>query len=551
MTPNQPIMKLNRLRYLLAALFVLCGGLARAATVNVTADITGNVMWTSNNTYILQTIVYVRSNAVLSIEPGTVIKGATNINTLIARDGVPNLVSALWVARGGQLYATGTVDHPIIFTYEGDDVNSTTDVPYNMSGQWGGVVLCGRATINSAQFAAGEAATPKYERFEGTTTEGDGNAHYFGGNDDEDNSGVLRYVSIRYPGNIFAPNRELNGLTMAAVGRATTIEYVEVLNSSDDSFEWWGGTVSTRYLVAAFSEDDDFDTDQGYRGTNQFWFGIKPPWNGSSDSRGFETDGDLNQTGYPGNNASPQSSWVVYNATLIGRGTNAAGFGGGVGWNARDEARPSVYNSILTDFASGMLIDTDGTNEFSTGVADIRNSILHVGTGLSGGTANAMGFLLNDADRTNSLQNAMLGGISYTNNLGLDPRPLPGSPALRDVLPPAAGLQAVNYRGAFGPNDTWADGWTALSATEILSIATTSAPELSVVRTATEIQISFQTTVGVRYRLHWTDSLSANPMTWLADDNVVTGTGNPVTLAQPLSSNGTRFYRVFIDDDEP
>ena len=138
---NQPTMKPNTIRRVLAALFLMGGISAHTATVNVTTDVTGDVTWTSNNTYILQTIVYVRSNAVLSIEPGTVIKGATNINTLVARDGVPNLVAALWVARGGRLYATGTVDHPIIFTYEGDDVNSTTDVPYNMSGQWGGVVL--------------------------------------------------------------------------------------------------------------------------------------------------------------------------------------------------------------------------------------------------------------------------------------------------------------------------------------------------------------------------------------------------------------------------
>ena len=533
-------MKLNKIRHLLAASFFAFVAFARAATIDITTDIAGDVTWTSNNTYVLQTIVYVRSNAVLSIEPGTVIKGATNINTLIARDGVPNLVSALWVARGGRLYATGTVDHPILFTYEGDDVNSSTDVPYNMSGQWGGVVLCGRATINSAQFAAGEAANPKYERFEGTTTEGQGNAHYFGGDDDEDNSGILRYVSIRYPGNVFAPNRELNGLTMAAVGRATTIEYVEVLNSSDDAFEWWGGTVSTRYLVAAFCEDDDFDTDQGYRGTNQFWFGIKPPWNGSSDSRGFETDGDLNQTGYPGNNATPHSSWRVYNATLIGRGTNAAGFGGGVGWNARDEARPNVYNSILTDFASGLLIDTDGTNEFSDGVADLRHSILHVGTGLSGATANAMDFLF-DTERTNTLENPMLGGISYTNNLGLDPRPLPGSPALRDVLPPAAGLLAVNYRGAFGPNDTWADGWTALSTTDVLRVASTPAPVLTLGWSGTEIEISFPTASGASYQLQSTESLQSQ--TWANEGDPTSGSGSSVSLKRPVG-NGARFFRV-------
>lgn len=521
-------------------------GLAHGANVNVTADVTGNVTWTSNNTYILQTIVYVHSNAVLTIEPGTVIKGATNINTLVARDGVPNLVSALWVARGGRLNAAGTVEQPIIMTFEGDDLASTTDIPFNTSGQWGGVVLCGRAQINSAQFAAGEAASPKYERFEGTTTEGQNTAHYFGGNDDNDNSGVLRYVSIRYPGNVFAPARELNGLTMAGVGRGTTIEYIEVLNSSDDGFEWWGGTVNTRYLVAAFCEDDDFDTDQGYRGTNQFWFGIKPPWNGSSDSRAFETDGDLNQTGYPGNNASPQSSWVVYNATLVGRGTNAAGFGGGVGWNARDEARPNVYNAILTDFASGVLIDTDGTNEFATGVADLRNSILHVGTAQSGATAAAMGFLLSDVNRSNSVQNAQLTGISYTNNAGLDPRPQPGSPALNNVLGVPPGLQPVNYRGAFSADSLWTAGWTGLEKLGYMPQFAPICPQpaLTIVRNGSDVEISFDAQSGCTYQLESTGSLSTNPVDWDNDGAAVSGNGGRRTLNRVLAAPGNRFFRV-------
>jgi hypothetical protein len=536
-------LKMKLLKTITQLIAVLLLGIAGggAATINVTGDITGNTTWTSNNTYLLQTIVYVQSNAVLSIEPGTVIKGATNATTLIARDGVPNLVSALWVARGGKLYATGTVDHPIIMTYEGDNVNSGTDVPFNLSGQWGGVVLCGNGQINSAQFAAGEAANPKYERFEGTTTDGTGSAHLFGGNNDNDNSGIMRYVSIRYPGNVFAPNRELNGLTMAAVGKGTTIEYIEVLNSSDDAFEWWGGCVNTRYLVAAFCEDDDFDTDQGYRGTNQFWFGIKPPWNGTIDSRGFETDGDLNQTSYPGNNALPLSSWAAYNVTLIGRGTNASGFGGGVGWNPRDEARPNVFNSILTDFAAGIQIDADDTNEFNIGASDIRNSILHVGAGLTGATAASMAFVLSDPARANSLQDAQLGGISYTNNGALDPRPQPGSPALSGALPGAP--TPVTYRGAFGPSDAWADGWTGLSTLGYLSPASACpAPTLTIVRNGGNIDISFQTQTGCSYQLESADSLAIGSTSWDNDGASFAGSGSTVTLTRPAT--GVKFYRV-------
>jgi len=302
-------MNLKRIRILAAAALVAAMS-ARAGTVNVTNDVIegASATWYATNTYVLQTVVYVRSNAVLTIEPGTVIKGATNVNTLIARDGLQDLVSALWVARGGKLYATGTVDRPIIMTFEGDNVNDPYDIPPTVTAQWGGVVLMGNATINSSQFAAGQAATPKYDRYEGVLNNGTNGVHVFGGNDDADSSGALRYVSIRHTGHEFAPAKELNGLTMGGVGSGTVIEFVEVFACSDDAFEWWGGTVSAKHLVAAFCEDDDFDTDQGYRGTNQFWFGIKPPWQGSTDSRGFETDGDLSQSGYPGNNALPTST---------------------------------------------------------------------------------------------------------------------------------------------------------------------------------------------------------------------------------------------------
>jgi hypothetical protein len=195
-------MNLKRiLTYTTAATLLGCAS-ARAAVVPVATDVAADTIWYATNTYILQTIVYVKTNVTLTIQPGTVIKAATN--GIIARDGIPNLVAALWVTRGGKLHAVGTVDKPIIFTFEGDDVTNPNDVPLTTSGQWGGVVLCGRATINSAAFAAGNAATPKYDRFEGTTTDGVDGAHFFGGDDDEDNSGILRYVSIRYPGNQFA-----------------------------------------------------------------------------------------------------------------------------------------------------------------------------------------------------------------------------------------------------------------------------------------------------------------------------------------------------------
>jgi hypothetical protein len=313
--------------------------------------------WTADNEYVLNTIVYVQTNATLVIEPGTVIKGGTNAANLVAREDIPNLVSALWVTRGGRIMAQGTREEPILFTMEGDDVNDPDDVPPTLTGQWGGVVIMGRAPINTANDEAGDVSDPKFDLYEGVDGPGPNFEHAFGGDDPEDDSGVMRYVSIRHTGNVFAPARELNSLSMGAVGRGTVIEYVESYAGSDDGFEFWGGTVNTKWLVAAFIEDDDFDTDQGYSGTNQFWFGIKPPWQGSSDSRGFETDGDLDQNN---TGEEPISEWAVYNATLIGRGMGEMGFGGGVAWNPRDEASPKVYDSVVTAFAEGVRLEDLG-----------------------------------------------------------------------------------------------------------------------------------------------------------------------------------------------
>lgn len=178
--------------------------------------------------------MYVQDGATLTIEPGTVIRGKREVT--IARPGIPQLVSALWVTRGGRLIANGTRENPIIFTSENDPLDGS--IAPTQTALWGGVVIMGRATINSAKHAAGNVATPKFDKYEGCE---DNPAtglpypeHTFGGSNDDDNSGSLRYVSIRHCGLNFQQDAELNCLTMGAVGRGTTLEYVEVYAGSDD-----------------------------------------------------------------------------------------------------------------------------------------------------------------------------------------------------------------------------------------------------------------------------------------------------------------------------
>ncbi|MGF1669700.1 MAG: T9SS C-terminal target domain-containing protein, partial [Balneolaceae bacterium] len=196
---------------------------------------------TSDTIWLLDGFVFVEDGAVLFIEPGTVIKG---------KPGTGAEASALIIARGGKIFAEGSPTQPIIFTAESDNLDG--NLPLDVNGLWGGVIILGSATLNS------EPGTTIIEGIPTTETRGlygCGDA-LFPVCDDDDNSGVFRYVSIRYGGSEIGAGNEINGLTMGGVGRGTTIEFVEVFNNFDDGFEWFGGTVNTRYLVAAFAGDD-------------------------------------------------------------------------------------------------------------------------------------------------------------------------------------------------------------------------------------------------------------------------------------------------------
>ncbi len=445
----------SRLLKLLAVLAV--PGALLAADIPVNSNITSSRTWTKNNTYILDGRVFVTDGVVLTIEPGTVIKGKVRS----AQDA-----SALVIARGGKINASGTAAEPIIFTAEADNLNG--NLGQSDRGLWGGVVILGRARINTAAGTGNIEGIP--------TTEPLG---LYGGTNDADDSGVFRYVSIRHAGSLLGPNNELNGLTMGAVGSGTTIEYVEVFANADDGFEWFGGTVNCKYLVSAFNDDDAFDWDEGYRGKLQFLFTIQDP---SVGNHAFESDG-----GTTPEDGTPYAIPTVYNYTAIGSGaasTNALS----IGPIFRDNTGGKVYSSIFHDFRGyAWRIETesaqaqDSAKRLAAGDIVIANNLF--GT-FGAGTATTSLFLapnvtttgpapasnytvahVTDAAQNNRINtDPLFVAVDRTRGGKLDPRLRAGSPALQlAATPPNDGFfTATNYLGAFTTSGNWAYAWTKL-----------------------------------------------------------------------------------------
>ena len=307
-----------------------------ATTVDVTTNITTDTHWTACNTYYLRGQIYVKNNATLTIDAGVVIKGD---HTAVG--------AGLFVTKGSKVNAVGTATSPIVFT--SDNAPGSRN-----KGDWGGVILLGQASYNingGVNNIEGIAASTDTEYGGGATP------------NDNDNSGILKYVRIEFGGYIYAANQEINGLTFGAVGRGTTIDYVQVSHSNDDSFEWFGGTVNCKHLVAFRGLDDDFDTDNGYSGNVQFILGVRDPQVSDnplvSTSEGFESDNNATSTA-----VSPYTSAIFSNCTMVGPtyrlglpngGTLASGYKRAA--RLRRNTQLKIYNSLFLDYLEGLHID--------------------------------------------------------------------------------------------------------------------------------------------------------------------------------------------------
>ena len=441
-------MKRTILGWFLTAALLAGSASGVAATVTVQGILRGEHTWTAENEYLLDGWVYVVDGAVLNIEAGTVVRGKEAA-------AQPDY-GALFICRGGKLNALGTRLRPIIFTTESDDVADPFDIPLadeggGGRGLWGGLILLGKGRLNRPDAeASGSGQNPDgsfYQLYEGlgdvTDPETGQGLHRWGGNNNDDSSGALRFVSLRYSGKVMESNKEINGLSMAGVGRGTTVEFVEVYANADDGFEFWGGAVNSRYLVSAFNSDECFDMDQGHEGKHQFWFGLQA----LSGDEGLELNGQ--PSGGPNANlpgAQPLGQHQLYNVTLIGEG--GAGTGSDV-MNTRSDWYGAIHNSIFTQFQG-----RDQVSSVPSYNGAVTHNLFWENTGGIGSVDEAH----------NAFANPLLRQIDRGQNEILDPRPQPGSPAFEGSKPPPADgfFCPAPYKGAFDANDNWLLGWTAL-----------------------------------------------------------------------------------------
>ncbi len=402
----------------------------------------GTQTWTANNTYLLDGFCFVNSGQTLTIEAGTVIKG---------KPGQGVNASALIVARGGKIMAEGTKEKPIIFTAEADDLNgSVGDMD---DGLWGGVILLGKARLNSV---------PAEQQIEGIPqTEPRG---IYGGNDDADNSGVLKYVSIRHGGTDIGAGNEINGLTLGGVGSGTVIDYIEVIANKDDGIEFFGGDPRVKHFLSAFNGDDSFDYDQGFRGYGQFWLAVQGFQRG--DRLGEHDGGTDPETGRP--LATP----TIYNVTYIGQGQDA----GKRTVTFRDNAGGTYANSIFYNQQHGIDIEylssESSWTRFQKGDLHILNNLFfQIGDTMPlfvkayAGVSDAQVSAANDSLAGYFTQSGNMvadPGLSISNNKW---KIIP-TKHVNDNLaayPSSPWFDKVNYRGAVDPDNNWVEGWTLFS----------------------------------------------------------------------------------------
>jgi hypothetical protein len=400
----------------------------------VTREVRGTETWTSGYYYVLRGAVFVRQGATLNIQAGTKVIGESgSLGTLI-------------VERGGRLNAIGTREQPIVFT-------SDQPVGSRNRGDWGGLIINGRAPVNLA----------------GGLGTGEGDTGVYGGTDENDNSGTLRYVRVEFPGVEFSPDNELNGIAFQGVGRGSTFDYVQAHASRDDGMEWFGGTADAKHIVVSNAADDSIDWTFGWRGRVQF---------AVVTQRGDDADNGIEADGNEFNNAAaPASNPQIYNLTMCGDPDRTEGAEGPRGAIFRRGTAFTLRNFLVTGFKStGLQMETS-----SATIAQVTNGTTQMGAGVVwniGVTGGSAGTPLHssvaqyaNSGRFPNVRTNVDPGLSTAgcaNHVAPNFQPtgvatLAGG-QLAPITPPNDGFfEVTTYIGAVvpAPGDDWTKGWTA------------------------------------------------------------------------------------------
>ncbi len=396
----------------------------------VTGEVTGSESWTSGNIYVLRGAVFVRQAATLNIQAGTLVVGeAGSVGTLV-------------VLRGGRLNAIGTPEQPIVFT-------SDQPIGSRARGDWGGIIINGRAPIN---VPGGEAA-------------GEGDTGVYGGDDPNDNSGTLRYVRVEFSGTEFSPDNELNGIAFQGVGRGTSVDFVQAHMSRDDAIEFFGGTVDMKHAVMSNAADDSLDWTFGWTGRVQF---AAVTQRGDDADNGIEADNNEFN-----NNVLPRSNPQIYNITLCGDPDRNEGGESVRAANLRRGTAFTIRNFLVTGFKTTSLqIEGTATNTATT--AQVDNGTTQLGAGVIWNMPtpihSSMTAYVNSGRFPNVRTNVDPGVSTTACSNHEAPNWQPSSIAtlaggqVAPIQPPNDGFfETVTYIGAVAPApaEDWTKGWTA------------------------------------------------------------------------------------------
>jgi len=486
-----------------------------------------NTILTNDKIWIMDRRIYVDTLKSLTIQPGTIIKATPEQG--------PE-TRTLVISRGAKIYAIGTSEQPIVFTTIYDPLSNVTegsDYSVVHKEKWGGVVILGSA-YNSIEF--GE-KNPE----DGSSIIGARNGlgymeglpspnprHWYGAYDwtdpgtpgepwddvpvfnDDDNSGVMKYVSIRHGGTEIASNNEINGLTCGSVGRGTVLEHIEVVSNGDDGIEFFGGTVDIKYANVLFCEDDYIDWDQGYSGRGQFIFGVQlnssdltgdftadATYDDNMSDNGLECDGDDGPRVY---SFSKASAPTFYNVTIVGDGS------GDKALELKERTEGTIANSLFAQFGTAVALKQDGGTEYrqlgydtngdgdndsllvsDAGVdypgAMILKNNLFLNTGAHSASASQVTQLATDNNVIVSsssiiddsyVLNTTLSGSYYTENVvdAFDAVPAAGTAEVEltaaDVAPADGFFEYAPYIGAFEPGKAaWNDSWSKMEDVQL------------------------------------------------------------------------------------